>query len=163
MPDETLRGAPDRGEIGPAEKLWAVLVSAVVVVLVALPGVRTLAEERPADGFPLSTYPMFSDDPGRVVTLPTVVAVAPGGEVTRLSPRTIAGTDQVIQASAAVRDALRRGPAATRELCAEVAGRVETPGRVAVVQERHDAIGWSSDSSSPPLRRRVVASCAATG
>jgi hypothetical protein len=102
------------------------VVSAAVVVAVAVPGVRLLADGRDApDGFPLSTYPMFTRDPGGVVELPTVVAVGPGGEVERLSPQTIAGTDQVIQAGVAVGRAVRDGPAAAGALCREVAGRVD--------------------------------------
>jgi hypothetical protein len=147
----------DRGD-----RWRALLVSAAVVVAVAVPGVRTLVEDDAPDGFPLSTYPMFSRDRGRVVELPTVVAVTADGTVERLSPATIAGTDQVMQASAAVRGAVADGPPAARALCAEVAARL--PGRtppvvtVEVVVERHDAIAWSSGSRAP-LDRRTVASC----
>lgn len=143
------------------QRAWALVVSAVVVLLVALPGIRMLVEDEAPDGFPLSTYPMFSRDPGRVVVLPTVVALAPDGAVGRLSPQTIAGTDQVIQASVTVRDAVRRGTAAAEQLCEEVAGRVSPPATIAVVEERHDAIRWSADSSVEPLERRVVVTCEA--
>jgi hypothetical protein len=162
-----------------AERRRALVVSAVVVVAVAVPGVRLLAGGRDApDGFPLSTYPMFTRDPGRVVELPTVVAVGPGGEVERLSPETIAGTDQVIQAGVAVGRAVRDGPAAAGALCREVAGRLDSadaeapddaddadadagsPGTrtIAVVVERHDALAWAAGDRDP-LDRRTVADC----
>lgn len=142
------------------ERRRALLAAAVAVVAVALPGLRTLASPGAPDGFPLSTYPMFTRDPGRVVDLPTVVAVPPGGTAERLSPRTIAGTDQVIQAGVAVRRALAGGPAATARLCAEVARRVAGPATVAVVVERHDAVAWSSGDRDP-IDRRTVAECEA--
>jgi hypothetical protein len=116
-----------------------------------------LASSDAPDGLPLSTYPMFTRDPGRVLEEPTVVAVSPGGDVERLSPETIAGTDQVMQAARAVRQAVGAGPAATRALCDEVASRVDAPATVAVVVERHDAIAWSAGDHEPFDRRTVVA------
>jgi hypothetical protein len=138
------------------ERRWAVLVSAVVLTTVALPGVRMVASPGAPDGFPLSTYPMFSRDRGQVVELPTVVVEAPGGAVERLSPTTIAGTDQVIQAGVTVRQAIRAGRAPA--LCRKVAERVDGPGTVAVVIERHDVIAWSAGDREP-LDRRAVAQC----
>jgi hypothetical protein len=141
------------------ERRWAVVVSAVMVVAVALPGVRLVVEGREApDGFPLSTYPMFTRDPGRVVEMPTVVGVSPGGDVERLSPRVIAGTDQVIQANEGVRRAVRLGGSTVRELCREAAGRVDAAdvATVAVVVERHDAIAWAAGDREPTDRRTVT-------
>lgn len=132
------------------------MVSAVVVVAVALPGVRMIATASAPDGFPLSTYPMFSRDRGRIVEVPTVVVESPGGGVDRLSPVTIAGTDQVIQAGVTVHQAIRDGRAPA--LCHEVAERVDGPGTVAVVIERHDVVAWSAGDQEP-LDRRAVARC----
>jgi hypothetical protein len=141
------------------ERRWALAVSAVLLAAVALPGLRLVAQGRDApDGFPLSTYPMFTRDPGRVVDLPTVVGVSPDGDVHRLSPRVIADTDQVIQANEVLRRAVRQGGPALRELCREAAGRVD-PGRVAtvaVVVERHDAIDWAAGDREPRERRTLV-------
>jgi hypothetical protein len=80
------------------ERRRALAVAAAVVVGVALPGIRMIASSDAPDGLPLSTYPMFTRDPGRVVEQPTVIAVSPGGQIERLPPETIAGTDQVMQA-----------------------------------------------------------------
>jgi hypothetical protein len=145
------------------ERLRALATSAVVVAAVAVPGLRLLADGRDApDGFPLSTYPMFTRDPGRVVELPSVVAVTSDGVVERLSPETIAGTDQVIQAGVTVGQAVRDGSAAARALCREVAGRIDADGSdvttVAVVVERHDAVAWSAGDREP-LDSRTVADC----
>jgi hypothetical protein len=142
------------------ERRRALLASAVVVLAVALPGLRMLVADDPPDGFPLSTYPMFTRDPGPVVEVPTVVAVSPSGEVTRLSPQAIAGTDQVIQAGVTVRRAVEEGPGAAARLCAEVAGRLDRATGVAVVVERHDVVAWSAGDRDP-ISRRTVAACEA--
>jgi hypothetical protein len=142
--------------------LRATILSVAFVAAVALPGVRSLLEREPGDGFPLSTYPMFDEDPGRVVEMPTVV-LETGDRVERLSPRQIAGTDQVIQAWEAVKAAVAGGPAAAGALCAEVAGRLHRPGEVAVVVERHDVVDWSSHPDAAPLDRRTIARCRAQG
>ncbi|MGH9228089.1 MAG: hypothetical protein ACRD07_05035 [Acidimicrobiales bacterium] len=144
------------------ERATALFVSGVTVAAVAVPGVRLLASPDAPDGFPLSTYPMFAHDPGRVAVLPTAVVITPSGDVERLSPETIAGTDQVIQAATTVRRAIDRGGAASVALCRDIAARVEGAGTVAVVVEEHDAIAWSAGEREP-RRRRTVADCEAEG
>jgi hypothetical protein len=145
------------------ERWRAAVVSVLIVAAVAWPGLQWLVDDRPSDGFPISTYPMFTRDPGRIVELPTVVAVGSDGSVERLSPQAIAGTDQVIQASVAVRTAVADGPGAARALCREAAGRVSGPATLEVVIERHDAIAWSADSATEPVDRQTVVSCEARG
>jgi hypothetical protein len=120
--------------------------------------VRTLVAGPDApDGFPLSSYPMFARDRGQIVEVPTVVAVR-DGTAERLSPSTIAGTDQVIEASVVVADAVRAGAAATAVLCEEVLGRVEGAEEVRVVVERYDAVRWAAGDEEP-AEQRVVGSC----
>lgn len=109
------------------------------------------------DGFPLSTYPMFARDRGRVVEVPSVVLVR-DGEVERLSPTTIAGTDQVIEAAVVVGEAVRGGEGTAGALCEEVLGRVDGPVEVQVVVERYDTVRWAAGDDEPD-DRRVVASC----
>ena len=140
----------------------ALLVSAAVVIAVVAPGVRLLVSPQAPDGFPLSTYPMFTRDRGRVVELATVVAESPEGEVERLSPRTIARSDQVVQAGVTVRRAVSAGAGAAERLCDDVAGRVAAPATVAVVVERYDVIAWSAGDREP-LERRAHAECEARG
>ena len=138
------------------------MVAVAFLVAVALPGLRVVVEREASDGFPLSTYPMFDEDPGRVMELPTVVAMSADG-VERLSPRLIAGTDQVVQAWKAVRAAVAEGPEAVRGLCGEVAGRLDSPTSLAVVVERFDVVEWSADPDGEPLERRTLARCRAPG
>jgi hypothetical protein len=142
------------------ERRRALVVAAAVLAAVALPGIRMIASADAPDGLPLSTYPMFASDRDRVVELPSVVTVGPGGGVERLSPKAIAGTDQVMQAMQAVRQAVRTGPAATHALCEEVADRVDAPATVAVVVERYDAIAWS-EGDGEPFDRRTLVTCEA--
>lgn len=141
-----------------AERRRALLVSSLVVVTVALPAVRMLGDRSSGDGFPLSTYPMFAEDHGDRLELPTVVHVTATG-TERLSPRRIAGTDQVIQAWKTVRAAVARGPHAARELCEEVAARAAEPATFAVVIERYDTLAWAADPASAPEQRRTVVTC----
>jgi hypothetical protein len=131
----------------------------VLVVAVAWPGVAAFFGHD-SDGFPVSTYPMFSRDPGRVVEVPTVIAVEADGTSRRLSPEQIAGTDQVIQAAVTVRQAVDAGPAATATLCDDVAAELDTGVTVAVVVEQHDAYAWSAGRRRP-LARRQLAECEA--
>ena len=137
-------------------------MSAAVVAAVVAPGVRLLASPDAPDGFPLSTYPMFTRDRGRVVEVATVVAMSPQGEVERLSPQTIAGTDQVVQAGVTVRRAVAAGAGAAGRLCGEIADRVEAPATVAVVVERYDVVTWSAGDHEP-LDRHTHAECEARG
>lgn len=147
--------------MGPGERRFAVLVGVLATAAVLVPGVRLLADEGAPDGFPLSTYPMFARDRGRVVEVATVVVARDGGEVERLSPSTIAGTDQVVEASVVVATAVRRGPTAAAALCEEVLGRARGLGpdaELQVVVERYDTVRWAAGDDDPD-ERRVVAAC----
>lgn len=162
---------PDTAPMGRWERVWASGVALVVIVAVALPGARTLLEDEAADGFPLSTYPMFVTDRGRSVGLRTIISVGPDGDqplapddpVERLSPRQIAGTDQVIQASATVRDAVDGGRGTALALCEEAARRVPAPATLVVLTEVFDSVEWAADDSVDPERRTEHARCEASG
>jgi hypothetical protein len=133
--------------------------AALVVVL----GVLPLVLDR--DSYPLSTYPMFARDRPRENAVTTAVLVVDGG-VRRLDPELIAATDEVILAVATVVDAVDRGTAGA--LCAEIAGRVRSSGRLAdgsapaaveVVTEWYDAVAYFA-SDRRPMRRVVHERCA---
>lgn len=128
---------------------------------VAWPALSPLLGGSDADSFPLSTYPMFTRDRGRVVELATVVGVGEAGR-TRLSPELIAGTDQVMLAVTVVQRAVSDGDVGTRALCTEVAGRIDDAeiDEVEVVVERHDLDQWPD--AAEPVGRRVVARCEVT-
>lgn len=137
------------------------MIVAVTVAAVAVPGVRTIVEGGDApDGFPLSTYPMFTRQRGRVVEVPSVV-VDDHGTIERLSPLVIAGTDQVIEAHNVVARAISSGQDASLDLCRHVAAGLDdrpAGATVDVVVERYDALAWAAGDGEP-LERDVVARC----
>lgn len=114
---------------------------------------------RDRDDFPLSTYPMFSYNRGRVSDLDTAVGVDVDGRRLRLSPEVIAGGGEVILAAETVSKSITRGD--TDVLCREIAARAD--GRelrtIEVVTERRDVIDWFAGDETP-LAIVVHASCA---
>jgi hypothetical protein len=120
------------------------VVTLGVALAVAAPAVLPGA----SDGFPISTYPMFTSDRDRVIDLDTVVLVE-GEERDRLSPEVIGGTDEIVLAAVIVGDAVRGGPVELERLCREVAARVDRPGTVEIVTETHDTIDLLQDDAPP--------------
>lgn len=111
------------------------------------------------DSFPLSTYPMFARDRPRVVELTTAVGVTAGGAVEFLSPETIAGTREPVQAFATATGDVAAGRA--DDLCREIAARLaghEHVRTVEVVTARYDAVAWF-DGDERPRARTVHARC----
>jgi hypothetical protein len=127
-------------------------ISLVAVAAVALPGFTD------RDSFPLSNYPMFSNDRGRVANFDTAVGIDDAGEVERLSPRRISGSYEVIHAASTVTKAIRSGDAGA--LCREIAARARDDGfaRIEVVTEAYDTVGWF-EGDETPAARRVHATC----
>lgn len=115
------------------------------------------------DGFPLSTYPMYSRARGDAVTFATAQAVDASGTVATLSLAVIGDSDDPLIVAGELRDAIRDGRAPQR--CAEIARRAAEwdglpPGTatIDVVTERHDVVAQVEGASSL-LDRRVHASC----
>jgi hypothetical protein len=129
-----------------------------VVGIVAIVGVVPLALDR--DSFPLSTYPMFSSRRTSTETVDTAIVVDATDQISRIDPRDIAGTDEVILAAVTVSDALRDGSAGL--LCDDIVTRLGTRlpegAQVRIVTERYDAIEWYSGDRSP-LSTVVHAEC----
>ena len=121
---------------------WVVTVAAALAVLAP----ALLPSD--ADGFPISTYPMFTADRGRVVRLDTVVLVR-DGERERLSPEVVGGTDEIVLAAVMVSNAIGDGPVGLERLCSEVAARVDAVGTIEIVTERHDAVALLRDDAPP--------------
>lgn len=142
------------------ERLHAYGLSLVLLGAAAYPGLRPPAE----DGFPLSTYPMFSQHRPRVNDVVGALAVGPGVEV-RLSPAYIANAE-AMQAMVTLKKTLRAGRGASQALCAAIAERVaraddpELAGAqwVELVTERVDAIDFLGGRAEPG-QRRVHARC----
>jgi hypothetical protein len=131
-----------------------------VLVLVAAAVLWPVVRRPPQDSFPLSTYPMFSFPLEPVAEVDLVVGVdAAGGDV-RLSPESIAGTDEVIQAGGAVARAVAGGGDDPMTFCRRVADRLvgDDPVVVEVRTDVYDAIGWFRGAREP-LERTVHARC----
>jgi hypothetical protein len=129
-------------------------VAATVVVVAAVP----LALDR--DSFPLSTYPMFSSRRSSTESVDTAILIDASGRTTRIHPRDIAGTDEVILAAVTVSDALRDDT--TELLCGDIVARLG-PGapegaQVQIVTEVYDAIEWYRGDRTP-LSTVVHTSC----
>jgi hypothetical protein len=127
-------------------------ISLLAVAAVALPGFTD------RDSFPLSNYPMFSNDRSRITAFDTAVGVDADGEVERLSPLRISGSFEVIHAASTVTKAIRTGDADS--LCREIAARARHDGlvRIEVVTETYDTVRWF-EGDETPIARRVHARC----
>jgi hypothetical protein len=139
---------------------WRVLVLAGLALVVGWPA---LASE-PADGFPVSSYPMFAGDRDRVVVLATAIGRTAGGEEQRLGPHAVGGGDEVMLAASAARRAIAAGGAEPARFCGEVARRVADGAgpddvvRVEVRTERRDAVA-DPRAERPAEAVTVHASC----
>lgn len=121
---------------------------AAVTLAVAAPALRP----DPVDGFPFSTYPMFSADRGTTVSVGTAVGVEPDGAARRLDPQSVGGGDEVMLAASTVRQAINGGAAATARLCTEIAARVAGDASITTVEirtERHDSLAWFAGDRDP--------------
>jgi hypothetical protein len=119
-----------------------------VTVVVSLVLLAPALWPDPGDDFPISTYPMFTAERGRVVDIDTAVLLD-GEERHRLSPEIVGGTDEIVSAAVAVSRAIAGGDAALDRLCAEIAVRVAGPGSIEIVTERHDAVSLLQEGAEP--------------
>ncbi|HEU4410697.1 MAG TPA: hypothetical protein VFS43_35925 [Polyangiaceae bacterium] len=120
-------GRPKRpGEAGgPRERRRAGLRNALIGLAASAALVSPVLRREPRDGFPLSTYPMFSEHRERELTLVHAVAAFEGGERKPLPPRLL-GTEEVLQARSLLRRSVEAGEAPA--LCARVAERLRAEG-----------------------------------
>ena len=156
---DTEASATHTAAVGRQRPLAYGVIAAVLVVV----GIVPLVLDR--DSFPLSTYPMFSTRRSTSETVDTAVAVDADGAIHRLGPQRIAGTDEIILATATVSGAINAGT--VDDLCSEIARRVAGDGpdsaaSVEVVTERFDAIRWYRGDHTP-IDRVVHATCPVPG
>jgi hypothetical protein len=118
----------------------------VVTVAVGLVVFAPAVLPDPDDDFPISTYPMFTTERAEVVDLDTAVLVDDDGRH-RLSPELVGGSDQIVTAAVTVSQAVAAGSAATELLCQDIADRVDGPGSIEIVTERHDAVDLLRDDA----------------
>lgn len=134
----------------------------LLTVALALAILSPIARERSWDGFPISSYPMFSrGDLGNVVTLGHVVLVV-GGGARRPAPPALVGTPEPMVAKNLIEGAIARGAAA--DLCARIARRAsaEAPDavQVEVVTSVFDSRRYFAEPEGRvPQSREVHASC----
>jgi hypothetical protein len=138
----------------------ALLTGALALAILA-----PLALPRGWDDFPISSYPMFSRNVGRIVTLGHALFVDESGERTPVPPA-IVGTPEPMVAKNLVENAIARGQAA--ELCAQIASRANPPNakgqrgveRVEIVTSTFDSRLYFQ-AARTPTNRTVHATCAA--
>ena len=115
----------------------ATMVSVVAIAAVLSPALFD------HDSYPLSTYPMFSFDEGRIVAIDTAFGYDADGTRHLLSPTIIAGGIEVIHAAATLSASIENGD--TDALCAEIATRARSRAslvRIEVVTEVHDVVTY---------------------
>lgn len=138
---------------------WA--IGAVILGLTMSPLVRAPGY----DSFPFSSYPMFAHGRKDALTQShRAVGVLADGSRVALPPRSL-GSDEVLQADATMRHAIRRGRPGVSKLCYAVAGRVaKDPSLAAVVgvelvSEKYDAIGYFAGETAPIAAPRRHGRC----
>jgi hypothetical protein len=115
---------------------------------------------RGVDGFPLSTYPMFSGTGKPVTRIDTMLGVTTAGARETLNPELISGDRWPILAVELLEKAVRRKQPARRSLCERVAARVaadpERAGRISAVElvtERFDVRAYFAGEREPQERK----------
>lgn len=116
------------------------------------------------DGYPLSTYPMYSRSRANAVTFATAQAVDANGVTSTLTLGVIGDSDDPLIVAGELRDAIRDGRAGER--CEEISERAAVwsgglPTEISsieVVTERHDVVVRVEGGQSL-VERTVHASC----
>lgn len=125
---------------------------------VALAILAPMFRRPPVDGFPLSTYPMFSE---RLRTPRTTVhhaiAVLPDSRREVIPPKLATGNEAALQAEAVIDGAIRRGTATglCRRIAARVSGtRFARAVALEIATSTFDSLAFFSGDRAP--RQRVV-------
>ena len=149
----------NRDPDGAWSRAFGYLVGFGLVVCALVPSVLGLG-----DSFPFSTYPMFSTRRDRPTVHVAVGLDARGGEM-RLGPQIVVGSLEVMQAAQTVRNAVRAGKRARKELCEAIALRVAAEGSLREIERielrslRFDPLTYFEHDPPVPLERRVRARC----
>jgi hypothetical protein len=107
------------------------------------------------DSFPISSYPMFSRNVGRTVTLGHAILVRENGERAPVPPEVV-GTPEPMVAKNLVENAIAHGSAA--DLCARLASRARGGGRIEIVTSTFDSRAYF-EGRREPTGRVVHATC----
>ena len=136
------------------ERLHAYGLSALVLAALLSP-LRLDPQDPAQDSFPLSTYPMFSYDRGRIASVTVALALGPGGYEAAIPPSFVA-TSETMQALKTLAKSVREGGPRAAELCASIAERVASSPdpkfraatEVAFVRNTVDAIDYLSGADT---------------
>lgn len=140
------------------ERLHAYGLSALVLAAVLSP-LRLDPQDPSQDSFPLSTYPMFSYDRGRIASVTIALARGPGGLELPIPPGFVA-TSETMQAMKTIAKSVRQGGERERELCRSIAERVASSPdpkfraaeEVAFVRNTVDSIDYLAGDTRPRSR-----------
>ena len=142
------------------DRLYAYALTIVVLGAVLEP----ILHAAPKDGFPLSTYPMFSARRGVETTLSYAAAQTKGKPQRSLPPR-FTGSDEVLQARATIQQAVDRGPRGAKDLCGAIAARVATDDEafadvemVEIRTDTYNAVAYF-EGQTAPLASKLQARC----
>lgn len=143
-------------------RLHAYGLSALVIGAVLSP-LRLDPQDPKQDSFPLSTYPMFSYDRGRIASVTVALARGPGGYEQAVPPSFVA-TSETMQAMKTIAKSVRAGGRRARDLCESIAERVAESDdpvfapatEVAFVRNTVDSIDYLSGDRAPRERRYHV-------
>jgi hypothetical protein len=139
---------------------WRWALTAAVAVGVGSPAMSSA----PKDGFPLSSYPMFSTNKDPSTTVDQAVGIDAQGSAEPLPPRAL-GTDEVLQARATISRAVRGGKAQSAALCKAVAERIANDSSFAgalgveIRTVSYDSLDWFVRGERKPKAQRTHASC----
>jgi hypothetical protein len=138
-------------------RIAAYVVGVGAVIAAAAPAFR----DANADSYPLSTYPMFARPIGKPQLL-FFESVDERRRVRAVPPELVAN-DEVMQSAKRIRRAARQGPKALKQLCQEVAKRVQKQRRpklleLRIVEARFDPIAYFSEEPKPE-ERSVLTTC----
>lgn len=127
--------------------------AAVMIVAVIAPMVGPTSE----DGFPLSTYPMFSRPLPAVTSQATAAGFDRGGDQVALTPTVIGGTREIIQAAMTAANEVAGG--SSDRFCREVLDRAPSEvTAVEIVTETYDVVAYFAGTKQPS-EREVHARC----
>jgi hypothetical protein len=141
------------------ERLYAYALSLVMLGAVLSPSLRDPND----DGFPLSTYPMFSRNRGRTSSVTAALAVDARGAEVALPP-SLLGTSETMQAFRILSKGVHAGPRSARRLCRTLAERVASDAgfssatTVVLVTQEFDSIAYLSGKRTA-LSRTENARC----
>jgi hypothetical protein len=144
------------------ERLFAYGFSALMLAAVLSPALRDPDD----DGFPLSTYPMFSRNRGRTSRVTTALAIDAAGAERPVPPRLV-GTSETMQALRILTKGVHDGPESAARLCQAIAARLaqdddasfRSARSVVLVTQEVDAIAYLGGDRTP-LSRTQNARCA---